>query len=103
MWQLPDGDFVRAIFEAEVLALDASLDRYLLLLKRLMAGRQERSDGEARPASELSRPYWEMVAGVVGKRVYLAYEVEDGRPIRLRLTTLTGEHTLFSRLDDLQL
>jgi hypothetical protein len=27
--------------------------------------------------------------------------VEDGRPLLLRLVTLTGEHTFFSRLDDL--
>lgn len=100
VWQLPDGDFVRAVFGASVLALDAQLDRYLLKLEDLEAGRQERSNGEARSKDEFSRPYWAMVGALIGKRVYLAYEVDDGRPIRLRLDTLTQEHSFFTRLDD---
>lgn len=99
VWQLPNGDFVRAIFRARVVALDAQLDRYLLRLEELEAGRQERANGELRPKEQLSRHYWAMVGALTGKRVYLAYEVDDGRPIRLRLDTLTQEHSFFTRLD----
>jgi hypothetical protein len=99
VWQLPDGDFIRAVFDAEVLALDASLDRYLLRLSVLKAGRQESAKGEMRPREAFSRDYWALVGRLVGKRVYLAYEVDDGRPIRLRLDTLTLEHSFFTRLD----
>lgn len=99
VWQLPQGDFIRAIFHAEVLELDSQLDRYLLELAALEAGRQEDSRGNARPRDDFSDEYWRMVGALIGKRVYLAYEVEDGRPIRLRLDTLTQEHSFFTRLD----
>ncbi len=100
VWQLPHGDFVRAIFRAEVLSLDAQLDRYLLRLAELEAGRQEDERGDTRAREEFSDEYWRMVGALIGKRVYLAYEVDDGRPIRLRLDTLTQEHSFFTRLDD---
>lgn len=102
VWELPDGDYVRAIFEAEVEELDFSLDRYLLRLRDLKAGRQETPSGEMRPKEELSRPYWAMVGALIGKRVHLAFEVDDGRPIKLRLDTLTQEHRFFTRLDHLE-
>ena len=102
VWQLPDGDFVRAIFGVEVEELDFALDRYLLRLRELQAGRQETLAGEMRPRTEWSQPYWAMVAQLLGKRVYLAFEVDDGRPIRLRLDTLTQEHAFFTRLDDVE-
>ena len=98
VWQLPDGDFLRAVFTAHVEALDESLDRYLLRLGRLLAGRQETPSGEMRPQAEFSQVYWAHVGQLIGRRVYLAYEVEDGRSIRLRLDTLTGEHRFFYRL-----
>lgn len=100
VWELPDGDFVRAIFEAEVLELDFSLDRYLLRLRELKAGRQEDPAGEMRPKEALSQEYWAMVGELVGKRVYLAFEVDDGRPLKLRLDTLTQKHSFFTRLDE---
>jgi hypothetical protein len=99
VWELPDGDYVRAIFEAKVESLDLSLDRYLLRLAALKAGRQETPAGEMRPKEELSPRYWRMVGDLIGKRVYLAFEVDDGRPIKLRLDTLTQEHSFFTRLD----
>lgn len=99
VWQLPDGDFVRAIFRARVEALDKGLDRYLLRLEDLEAGRQEQPDGETRAKEALAKEYWGMVGALIGKRVYLAYEVDDGRPIRLRLDTLTQEHSFFTRLE----
>ncbi len=102
VWELPDGDYVRAIFEAEVEELDFRLDRYLLRLRELKAGRQESPTGDARPKEELARNYWAMVGALVGKRVHLAFEVDDGRPIKLRLDTLTQEHRFFTRLDHLE-
>lgn len=100
VWELPDGDYVRAIFEAEVEAHDFTLDRYLLRLAALKAGRQETPTGEMRPKEELSGTYWRMVGDLVGKRVYLAFEVDDGRPLKLRLDTLTQVHSFFTRLDE---
>lgn len=100
VWELPDGDYVRAVFRAEVEKLDFSLDRYLLRLAELKAGRQETPAGEMRPKGALSARYWRMVGDLVGKRVYLAFEVDDGRPIKLRLDTLTQEHSFFTRLDN---
>lgn len=100
VWELPDGDFVRAVFTAEVLAHDLTLDRYLLRLSELKAGRQETPTGEMRPRDDMSRDYWAMVGALIGKRVYLAFEVDDGRPLKLRLDTLTQEHSFFTRLDD---
>lgn len=100
VWQIPNGDYVRAVFRAEVLAHDLSLDRYLLRLAELLSGRQETPQGEMRPKEELALPYWKMVTALIGKRVYLAFEVDDGRPILLRLDTLTQEHRFFTRLDD---
>ena len=100
VWQLPDGDFVRAVLRAEVLAHDLSLDRYLLRLAELLAGRQESPTGEWRPREGWALPYWQMVTALINKKVYLAFEVDDGRPIRLRLDTLTQENRFFTRLDD---
>ena len=102
VWELPDGDYVRAIFEAEVEKLDFRLDRYLLRLRDLKAGRQETPSGEMRPKEELSLNYWAMVRDLIGKRVHLAFEADDGRPIKLRLDTLTQEHRFFTRLDHLE-
>ena len=100
VWQLPDGDYVRAVFRTEVLAHDLSLDRYLLRLTELIVGRQESPSGDMRPKEEMALPYWKMVMALLGKRVYLAFEVDDGRPILLRLDTLTLEHRFFTRLDN---
>ncbi|MDT8305891.1 MAG: hypothetical protein RRC07_08150 [Anaerolineae bacterium] len=99
VWQLPSGDFLRAVFQAEVIAHDLDLDRYLLRLAELLAGRQETPQGEMRPKEEMDLPFWKMVTELIGKRVYLAFEVDDGRPIRLRLDTLTQEHRFFRMLD----
>jgi hypothetical protein len=101
VWQLPDGDYLRAVFRAEVLAHDLALDRYLLRLAELTAGRQETPQGEMRPKEEMALTFWKMVSELIGKQVYLAFEVDDGRPIRLRLDTLTQEHRFFTRLDNL--
>lgn len=100
VWKLPDGDFIRAIFEAEVLELDFRLDRYIVRLRELKAGRQESPTGEMRAKEDLSKEYWHLVGQIIGKRVHLAFEADDGRPLRLRLATLTQEHSFFTKLDE---
>jgi hypothetical protein len=41
-----------------------------------------------------------MVGDLVGCKITIAYEADDGRTIHLRLATLTGEHNFFTRYDD---
>jgi hypothetical protein len=101
VWRQPEGDFLRAVFEAEVLHLDATSEKYVLRLIRLAAARQESPDGEGRGRDSLSREDWARVVELVGKRITLAYEVQDGRPLWLRWSTLTGEHNFFRRLNEL--
>jgi hypothetical protein len=101
IWRIPAGDFLRAIFMAEVLQLDDLSQKYVVLLKEFLAGRQETGNGEMRPLEEVSRSYWALVDDLAGKRISLAFEVDDGRPLWLRLETLTGEHNFFKRLNEL--
>jgi hypothetical protein len=102
VWKLPEGDFLRAVFEAEVRHIDGSTNKYVVELRKLVAGRQESESGEMRSVDELARDYWRLVGRIPGKKVSLAFEVEDGRPLWLRLTTLTGEHKFFDRLSVLK-
>lgn len=98
-WRLPDGDYLRAVFEAEVLELVPAADKYLVCLRRLVAGRQENSEGELRPKEKFSRNYWALVGQLVGNRITVAFEAEDGRALHMRLETLTGEHNYFYRFE----
>jgi hypothetical protein len=41
-----------------------------------------------------------MVADLVGRKITVAYEVDDGRALYMRLATLTGEHNYFTRYED---
>lgn len=101
VWQLPEGgDYLRAIFQAEVLAIIDPAQRYLVRLKTLLAGRQESPDGVMRPRTGLTHAYWERVVALVGRKITLAWEAADGRPLHLRLATLTGEHDFFRRFPD---
>ena len=97
VWNLPDGDYIRAVFRVTVLALIPAADKYIVRLNELVAGRQETAEGEARAREELSTEYWALVGRLVGRKVTVAYEVEDGRPLHMRLATLTGEHDFFFR------
>ena len=101
VWRIEDGDFLRAIFQAEVLVLDSVSGKYVVALTKFLAGRQEDSEGAMRSVEEVTREYWAMVSGLTGRRISLAYEADDGRPLWLRLETLTGEHNFFSRLNEL--
>lgn len=101
VWQLPDdGDFVRAVFDAEVLGLDARSDKYLVKLVSFVAGRQESAQGVPREQSQLAHDYWRLVLQKLGRKVEVAFEADDERPLRLRLSTLTEEHKFFRRFED---
>ena len=101
VWRIQNGDFLRAIFKSEVLTLDSVSGKYVVLLTEFLAGRQEDADGEMRSVEEVTKEYWAMVSGLTGRRISLAYEADDGRPLWLRLETLTGEHNFFSRLNEI--
>lgn len=98
-WKLPEGDYIRAVFEAEVLDLVPAADKYVVRLNRLVAGRQETELGERMETASFSREYWPMVGQIVGKTITLAYEADDSRALHLRLATLTGEHSFFTRFE----
>ena len=99
-WRLPQGDYLRAVFRANVLDLVPEADKYIARLTKLEAGRQEDENGELRPSEQFSREYWSLVAALVGRKITIAYEADDGRALYLRLATLTGEHNFFTRYED---
>lgn len=101
VWKTPVGDFLRAIFEVEVLHLDPVSDKYVIRLKKFLAGRQENDRGVMQPKSQMSIAYWSLVGDLIGQKISLAFEADDGRPLWLRLETLTGEHDFFRRLNEL--
>lgn len=101
VWRIPEGDFLRAIFLAEVQKLDRESGKYVVLLQEFLAGRQESAEGEMRPVDDVDKSYWALVAKLAGRRISLAYEADDGRPLWLRMETLTGEHNFFSRLNEI--
>lgn len=99
-WRLPNGEYVRAVFEAEIFDLVPAADKYLVRLNRLLAGREETADGQPKPETALSQDYWRLVGKLIGRKITLAYEADDGRALYLRLETLTGEHNFFTRYED---
>ena len=101
VWRLPSRDFLRAIFEVEILQVDQLSEKYVVKLGKFSAGRQETSEGEIRSIEETNKDYWAMVDALSGKMVSLAFEADDGRTLWLRFETLTGEHNFFHRLNRL--
>jgi hypothetical protein len=99
-WKLPNGDYLRAVFKAEVLDLVPAADKYMVRLLELVAGRQEGSDGRILPQEQFSKDYWELVGRLVGRRIAIAYESDDTHAIFMRLATLTGDHDFFYRYPD---
>lgn len=104
VWQIPldqdnpRGDIIRAVFDAEILAIVEAAEKYLVRLTRLVAARQESADGQTiRPQAALAFDYWQRVLALQTQKVTLAWETADGRPLQMRLTTLTGEHDFFRR------
>jgi hypothetical protein len=101
VWRIPNDDFLRAIFRAEVLLIDDISDKYVVRLTDFISGRQEAPDGSMRSLEEVARDYWALVNQLKGRKISLAFEADDGRPLWLRLETLTGEHNFFRRLNEL--
>ncbi len=99
-WRLPNEDYVRAVFQADVLDLVPEADKYIVKLRKLEAGRQEDAQGNLRPTDQYDKAYWALVGDLVGRKITVAYEADDGRALYLRLATLTGEHNYFSRYED---
>lgn len=99
-WRLPEGDYLRAVFQAEVLDLVPEADKYIARLNKLEAGRQEDELGKLRPSEQFTKEYWALVADLVGRKITVAYEADDGHALYMRLATLTGEHNFFTRYED---
>jgi hypothetical protein len=99
VWRLPSEDYIRAVFAADVVDIVPAADKYIVRLRELVAGRQESTSGEMRPVAALTQEYWALVGRLQGRRVTIAFESDDGRPLHLRLETLTGEHNFFFRFD----
>lgn len=99
-WRLTDGDYVRAIYQADVLELAPAADKYIVRLSKLLAGREDDAEGAVKPLNTLEGSYWDLARGLVGRKITIAYEADDGRPLYLRLATLTGEHNFFTRYED---
>jgi len=99
-WRLPQGDYIRAVFQADILDLVPQADKYVVRLHKLLAARQEDKDGQLRPQEQFSQEYWRLVTSLVGRKLTIAYEADDSRAIHMRLATLTGEHNFFTRYED---
>jgi len=99
-WRLPNGDYLRAVFTAEVLGIVEAADKYVVRLLELAAGRQEDEDGVLKPTEEFSQEYWALVGKLVGRRLTIAFEADDSHAVHFRLETLTGEHNYFYRFPD---
>lgn len=97
VWRLPNDDYMRALYKAEVLAIIDVAEKYMVRLLELVAGSQETAVGEGREKEEFAREYWALAVGFIGNRVTVAWETADGRPLHMRLATLTGEHDFFRR------
>jgi hypothetical protein len=99
-WRLPGSEYLRAVFLAEVLDQVPAADKYIVRLNRLLAGREETADGNPKPETALSQEYWRLVGKLIGRKITIAYEADDGRALYLRLETLTGEHNFFTRYEN---
>ena len=99
-WRLPDGEYLRAMFQADIVDLVPGADKYVVRLSRFLAGREDDVEGQVKPLESLEGAYWGQVRGLEGRRITISYEADDARPLYLRLATLTGEHNFFSRYED---
>lgn len=97
VWRLPNNDYMRTLFKAEVIDIIDVAEKYMVRLSELLAGSQESSTGEGLDKAAYDKPYWALVAQLVGRRVTVAWEAADGRALFMRLATLTGEHDFFTR------
>ena len=101
-WRMPDGEYLRAVFRADVLELVPGADKYIVRLSEFLAGREDDNEGNVKPLESLKGEYWDMVRGLDGRTITIAYEADDGHPLYMRLATLTGEHNFFTRHEDVE-
>lgn len=99
-WRTAEGEYLRAAYQADVLELVPGADKYVVRLSRFLGGREDDAAGQVKPLAALEGEYWELAGGLEGRTITLAYEADDGRPLYLRLATLTGEHNFFTRYED---
>jgi hypothetical protein len=99
--RIPEGDYLRALFNAQIMLVEQKSEKYVVRLDEWLAGRQESSDGQMRPLADVSRDYWALVARLSGQRISLSFEASSAKALWLRLETLTGEHNYFRRLNEL--
>ncbi len=99
VWRLNEGNFIRAFFKAHVLETHPEAEKYMVRLEELLAGHEENQRGVILPKEEMTLPYWAMVVRLIGRKVLVAAEVADGRPVGLRLATLIGVHDFFRRYE----
>lgn len=99
-WRTPEGEYLRALFQADVLELVAGADKYIVRLSQFLAGREDDEEGNVKPLETLEGEYWDLARGLQDRIITIAYEADDGDPLYLRLATLTGEHNFFSRYED---
>lgn len=97
VWRLPDNDLIRAVFRATVVEDQQFEGRYLVGLSTFVAGRQEAPDGTVRAREQMAVALWQRIFSFVGRKVQVAYESAENRPLYLRYATLTGEHNFFDR------
>ncbi|MCZ7670377.1 MAG: hypothetical protein M5U34_26070 [Chloroflexi bacterium] len=88
------------MFNAEVIGIVKAADKYVVRLVELVAGRQENTDGELRPTADFNQEYWALVGRLIGRRLTIAFEADDGHAVHFRLETLTGDHNYFYRFPD---
>lgn len=100
VWKIPNEHYVRALFVAQVLDIDLEADRYLIKLTELLAKREEDERGEGLPEEQHTAEYWDMVYRLTNRLAHVAFEADDGRPLFLRLPTLTLEHKYFTRYEE---
>ena len=97
VWKLPDRSYLRTIFDARITGLDTVQERYIVHLKALIASKEEDESGVLKPLDQWSLSYWDLVQNLINKYAAVAYEAADGRPLLLRISTLTLEHSFFTK------
>jgi hypothetical protein len=87
-WKLPDGRWVRAQFEAEVVAYDEPRDRWVCILRRLVTD-----------ISPVPLPIANPIRELIGKWVQIPTEGRNGQVLPLKLDTLRGKPRYFYEHD----
>ena len=87
-WKLPDGRWVRATFNVEVIAYDEPKDRWLCVLRKLLSATDTVPEPIAAPIRDL-----------INKWEYVPAEGRNGLTLPLKLDTLRGKPRFFYASD----